>query len=465
LKGDVTKLLFAHGITQEQKQLLRNLQFVGSQISGVQGTRIAIGRCMFGGHAVYGLPLFLTISHNERYSSLVLRVSRYRKNDPLLLHSQLADVAALRQCASKDYPSLCAPRGRSENDEDVVVDIPMYDMRRALLAKDCVSIVTAFQVYIRIVLARLLGVRMCPLCPQCNARGSANPCQDRFGSNATPLGGILGRVDAIAGVVEHQGQGTPHFHVCVHVQRLHQSKTLVEIADLIKNLPGHFDALKEYQSWVCREEQFDKAQHDAEIPEIEREWPSYKTRASNKLCVLPAFLASASYQGLWNRKKCKAFPPPSDTAPGTVLREHASSGIAGWVPGGPALAGATVSAYQDAATWRKRYSEHVQYVFSRVQHHYHKKDPKTLRRTPLNACRKKGPKKDACKHDFPKLDQLNNVGVKVVCKGVAARFKLSLKGRRGALGSLLGKRDDMWHTGTCPALAAFCSKQQQHHRE
>ena len=28
LKGDVSKLLYAHGITQEQKQLLRNMQFV-----------------------------------------------------------------------------------------------------------------------------------------------------------------------------------------------------------------------------------------------------------------------------------------------------------------------------------------------------------------------------------------------------------------------------------------------------
>ena len=50
LKGDVSKLLYAHGITQEQNQLLRNIQFVGSQISGVQGTRIHIGRCMFGGN-------------------------------------------------------------------------------------------------------------------------------------------------------------------------------------------------------------------------------------------------------------------------------------------------------------------------------------------------------------------------------------------------------------------------------
>jgi hypothetical protein len=75
------------------------------------------------------------------------------------------------------------------------------------------------------------------------------------------------------------------------VQRLHQDKTLQEIAELIKNHLPHIDALKEYQSWVCREEQFDKVQHDAEISEIERAWPSYKTRADNKLCVLPAFFS------------------------------------------------------------------------------------------------------------------------------------------------------------------------------
>ena len=185
----------------------------------MQGTRSHIGRCLFGGQAFYSLPLFLTVSPNERYSSLVLRLSGYRANDPLLQHHQGVDVAALRQRASKDFPSLCArPRGvGNQGDVEVDIGIPGYDIRRALLAKDCVSIVHAFHTYIRFVLARLLGIRMCPLCPRCNARGSANPCQDRFGSNATPLGGILGRCDAIAGVVLHQGQGTPHFHACVFV--------------------------------------------------------------------------------------------------------------------------------------------------------------------------------------------------------------------------------------------------------
>ena len=81
----------------------------------------------------------------------------------------------------------------------------------------------------------------------------------------------------MAGVVEHQGQGTPHLHACVHVQRLHQTKTLQEIADLIKQDLSHIDVLKDFQTWVCREEHFMKEQHDAEIDGIEREWPSYKT--------------------------------------------------------------------------------------------------------------------------------------------------------------------------------------------
>ena len=430
LNGDVSKLLHASGITPVQRQLLLNLQFVGAGISGVQGTRMHIGRCMFGGHASYGLPLFLTLSPNERYSSLVLRLSRYRVNDPLLRYYQGSDVEALRRCASKDYPSLHAPPGL-EDDGDVVVDVPMYDIRRSLLAKDCVSIVQAFHTYLRFVLARLLGIRMCPLCPRCNANGSTNPCQDRFGSNACPLGGILGRGDALAGVVEHQGQGTPHVHACVHVQRLHQFKTLQEISEVIKQDLSHIDTLKEYVSWACREEHFLKEQHDAEIEDIEREWPSYKKISSNKMCVLPAFLASDRCPSLWH-------PSASGSCVG----------------GGAALARPTDNALHDAAKWRKRFSKHVQFIFSRVQHHMHKVDPKTLRRVPLSACKKRGVKKDVCKHDFPKSQQINN-SVRVVCKGVATRYNLPLRGRRGALGSLLGKRDGEWIAGTSPALAAF----------
>ena len=58
-------------------------------------------------------------------------------------------------------------------------------------------------------------------CPDWNL--SAEPCQDMFGSNATPEGGVLGRVDAVDTSIEAQtSTGSLHAHSQVFVQRLHQ---------------------------------------------------------------------------------------------------------------------------------------------------------------------------------------------------------------------------------------------------
>ena len=69
----------------------------------------------------------------------------------------------------------------------------------------------AFAVQIRVVLASILGVRMCPNCPHCAL--SPNPCMDGFGSCAEAMGGIAGRRDGIAGAVECQkSKGCLHLH-------------------------------------------------------------------------------------------------------------------------------------------------------------------------------------------------------------------------------------------------------------
>ena len=41
---------------------------------------------------------------------------------------------------------------------------------------------------------------VCQNCPDCNS--SAEPCQDVFGSNSSPEGGIVGRVDAVHTSIE-----------------------------------------------------------------------------------------------------------------------------------------------------------------------------------------------------------------------------------------------------------------------
>ena len=91
----------------------------------------------------------------------------------------------------------------------------------------------AFYIHIRLRLARILGVRMCPRCPRCN-EDKTPPCQNKFGSNMIPIGGSLGGCPALGSAVEHQGHGTPHLHGDVHVACVYQFGTLQDVADRIK---------------------------------------------------------------------------------------------------------------------------------------------------------------------------------------------------------------------------------------
>ena len=144
--------------------------------------------------------------------------------DGLLLSGELRR----QQWAQRDAPSL-------EPSPDDVCDakIPGYDTRRLFLAEDPLAAANAFFVQIRTVLATMLGVRMCPRCPQCSDSGA--PCQDALGSNAEAMGGIAGRVDALFGAVEAQKTtGGLHYHFFMFVQRLHQYSTLQDIADKIE---------------------------------------------------------------------------------------------------------------------------------------------------------------------------------------------------------------------------------------
>ena len=101
----------------------------------------------------------------------------------------------------------------------------------------------------------------------------------------------------------------------------------------------------------------------------------------------------------------------------------------------------------------KKYTDDVQFVFSRCHHHHHRWDSKKKRLVPLYACLRKGTK-EKCKGGFPKDKQLT-MQAKVVCRGVAAKHGLRVSGRRNALGSILGKRACPWFSGTAAAFSAL----------
>ena len=120
--------------------------------------RRVMGHCQFGARVEYGDCLFLTVSPNEQHSALVLRLSRYRRNDPAVRHGE----DWKRRMAGSEYPLL---------EPDIEVEFPEYDLRRAATAQDPYAVIEAYKVEMKFRLMMLLGARMCPNCPRRNFRG------------------------------------------------------------------------------------------------------------------------------------------------------------------------------------------------------------------------------------------------------------------------------------------------------
>ena len=216
--GDLTKLPFAEGVTAQQKRILAGFRFRTSLIPGTQEIRTTLGHVCVWSSIVYGNGIFMTVTPGERHSHLSIRLSRYRAKDPYI--TAMGSDEKERRWVGPEMPSLQA-RG-----EDVFErDIPGYDLRRLILARDPLAASLALAVQIRVVLATMLGFRMCPTCPHCAE--TAHPCMDAFGSCAEAMGGLAGRCDGIAGAVECQkSKGTLHLHFWCCAQRVHQFKSL-----------------------------------------------------------------------------------------------------------------------------------------------------------------------------------------------------------------------------------------------
>ena len=155
----------------------------------------------------------------------------------------------------------CAGRGDSDTDApegDVCMDmavpmdmlteaIPAADERRAVLARDPLAGVEGVRVIVGLVFRDILGMRYCPKCPDCEGA-------DLLGSNATVVGGCLGRVDGVYGSIEAQkSAGSLHLHVQVFVQRLHQHTSLHDLVQVPTGGLGRLvEEYKKYKGMACR---------------------------------------------------------------------------------------------------------------------------------------------------------------------------------------------------------------------
>ena len=157
------------------------------------------------------------------------------------------------------------------------MEFPEYDLRRAATARDPLAVIEGYKIEILLRLAILLGVRMCPNCPRCNSNKFGLGCQDRFGSNMRPGGGVLGGAPALGGGTEHQGYGTPHLHVEVHIASAYQFDTLVEIVEKLRNGSFAFKDLIQYHEWLHAEDILDEKTRAHFDQDLEEQWHALLT--------------------------------------------------------------------------------------------------------------------------------------------------------------------------------------------
>ena len=409
INHDFTKLQYAENITDMQRDLIRDMTFLSKKIPGTQQIRLMAGHALFGACVEYGPPLFWTISPSVRHSGLCLRLSRFRRNDPYVTLKE-SKGHIFQPWIGKEAPSLM----QQKDEEDVIIDLPAYDVRKDVSTSDPHAVMEAFKVSTKFILPRVLGHRMCPICPRCNETDA--PCANKFGNNFEPWGGYAGLTAAQGFVVEYQHNNNPHAHGNAHMVSVYQHKTLEEIKSLIEKDLLDPNTIIAYQTALHREDHYDHDKHTAAVPSLEQSWKeNNKAAEHDALCQLPALVMEDNSGNLWE---------------GTT---NLSDAIA------------------DAAAYSHEYKQEAQYVMSRCNHHMHLPDPKTGIRVPLSGCRSKKAK-HKCKGQFPFKKKLTLMP-KIICRGNARQYGLRPSGRRNALGTILTRRRCMWLSGCAPAKA------------
>ena len=320
------------------------------------------------------------------------------------------------------------------------LEIPLPDLleRQAWNAQDPLASIHHYDVVLYVLLAATFGVRMCLNCPRCNfdgtdpnKRGEFFGCSDLLGCNNKLMGGFAGIALALIFATEFQGEGTPHGHGFVALANLFQHSTLLEIAEMLKHNITKTDPVdiveqvKSFCNHVQRESHLDEEQHAANLTTLEQ---GFHAGNNEQLDTSNISLSLRPRSLFTNRTLCSPWQKVSEK-----------------------------ECLADAEEFKRRYQAHVQFVFSRVQHHWHAKNEKG-ERIPLPYCRNrnaKGQKQRCCKQNYPRhVVSKHRQKTRLVCRGMAAELRLKVSGRRNMLGSIASIRSDAWFASTAAILAA-----------
>ena len=132
---------------------MSNMHFMSARFAGSRQMRRYIGHVVKSGGIVYGCPVFLTFTPSERQGMLHIHLFRARREDTALLGDH---AKQFRAWIGHSEPSLY-PKELGDAFETMSIEVPAYDLRRAMTGKDPLCCVLAFQVIMKHVLPSLYG--------------------------------------------------------------------------------------------------------------------------------------------------------------------------------------------------------------------------------------------------------------------------------------------------------------------
>jgi len=482
VNGDLALLFRADDLLPAEKVILRCYLNVTQSIAGCQAIRRRIGHCLFGFRVVVGECIFVTISPNRRWSRLIMRLSRIRRNDPMADATVRAERSHVEKRAA--HAGATSPELGVDIDNDVDLhylfaeyddltpeeklqarkkvdrvfldlQMPSLEEKQAWNSEDPLSSVHHYLVNMKVYLPLLFGIRMCLHCPLCNEEeytGEAQAilrahyavsncskgCQNSMGNNARTMGGYAGLAQGLAFATELQGDSTPHGHGFMALANAYQHSTLEEIAEKIQENSEFFHRVVKFNTHLHTEEHIDHLAHQRNISSLQQ---SFHSNYSNPRDILMLGLRlndmgrSCSAPFLWSAQQCDNMDKPTESQ--------------------------LIDAMDDANNFKEKYDREVQRVFSRVQHHWHDTD-KEGKDIPMKYCRIKTKHVGGCncKMGFPRQVAIANGVIqkdkyrhRVVCPGIAKSLGLRCSGRRNALGSIVGRRLCKWFSGTSAVMA------------
>ena len=249
----------------------------------------------------------------------------------------------------------------------------------------------------------VFGVRICSKCPDCE-------CANAFGSVARPTGGVIGMLDAYDGSVEAQKEGALHLHCSMFVASKWQHTPLNEIAAEIAS--GH--------------------------SELVTKLLDYKHFVSREATLLPTALGIGNFARVEEQLKTS------------------------WAGEGLQLtAGPELSEHDTLAEWQNKFASDTNGIISIVQHHIHPRGSngqRNLMRGCAQVAHRKRPASEQAAEARPakrsRVEECRSgfyrtpleCGV-VICDGLARRYGLPTSGKRSAIGTVCGPRQQTVEEG------------------